>query len=76
MKRTIVALFVVTVLVAGAAFGGARWLRCRSCGPASVNLHDVAALQRTLALTDAQAGELTKLEAEFQKRFAAICDAH
>jgi Spy/CpxP family protein refolding chaperone len=70
MKRTILALLVVTLLVAGTAFGVACWLRCRSCAPASGNL------TRELNLTDAQAAEVAKLDADYEKRLGEICATH
>lgn len=70
MKRVILALLVVTVVVAGAAFGLARWLRWRSCAAPSVNL------TRELGLTGVQAAEVAKLEAEFEKKLADCCTAH
>lgn len=76
MKRTIIALFVVTLLVAGAAFGTARWLRCRSCAAPAVKLHDTAWLARELKLTAAQSTQLTQLEADYQKRLADCCATH
>lgn len=71
MKKTILALLVVTALVAAAAFGAARWLRSRP-----LKLHDPAWLRRELKLTDAQAAEVAKLEADFQKKLADCCAAH
>ncbi len=76
MKRTILALLVVTLLVAGAAFGTAHWLRCRSCAAPAVNLHDTTWLARELKLTPAQATQLTQLEADYQKRLADCCATH
>jgi Spy/CpxP family protein refolding chaperone len=78
MKRTILALFVVTLLVAGAAFGIARWLRCRSCTSptVTVNLHDTAWLALELKLTAAQSTQLAQLEADYQKRIGECCADH
>jgi Spy/CpxP family protein refolding chaperone len=70
MKRTLIALFVVTLLVAVTAFGVARWLRCRSCAAPNVSLAD------ELKLTDVQAAEVARIEAEFQKKLADCCAAH
>ncbi len=71
MKRTILALLVVTALVAMLAFGVARWLRARP-----LELHDTVWLQHELNLTDAQGAEVAKLEADFQKKLADCCTAH
>ena len=70
MKRTLLALLVITLIVAGSAFGIARWLRCRSCAPAKPDL------VRELNLTAEQAAAVTKLDAEYEKRLADICAAH
>jgi len=71
MKNTILALLVVTALVAATAFGVARWLRARP-----LELHDTVWLQHELNLTDAQAAEVAKLEVDFQKKLADCCTAH
>ncbi len=71
MKRTFIALFLVTLVVTGAAFGVARWLRCRSCAkPGKIDL------VWELHLTGTQAAEVAKLEADYQKRLNEICAAH
>jgi hypothetical protein len=69
--KNLLALLAVTALVAATAFGVARWLRSRP-----LELHDTAMLRRELKLTDAQAVEVAKLEADFQKRLADCCAAH
>lgn len=70
MKRTILALLIVTAFVAGTAFGVARWLRCRACATPAINW------ARELQLTEAQAAAFAKLQAEYQQRLAEICAAH
>ncbi len=70
MKRTFLTLLVVTLLVAGTAFGVAYWLRCRVCARPKPDLRQV------LQLTDAQAAEVAKLEAAYEKRLAEICADH
>jgi Spy/CpxP family protein refolding chaperone len=70
MKRTILALLVVTALVAGTAFGVARWLRCRACAAPTTDII------RELGLTGSQAAAVAKLDAEFQKELGEICAAH
>lgn len=70
MKRTILPLLVVTVVVAGAAFSLARWLRCQSCVAPKPDL------RRALNLTEVQATQVARLEAEYEKRLAEICTAH
>ena len=70
MKRIFLALFVVTLLVAGTAFAAAYWLRCRSCAPSKVNL------RRVLDLTDSQAVRVAELEAAYEKRLSEICARH
>ncbi len=69
--KTTLALLIVTAAVATTAFGVARWLRSRPLA-----LHDPAMLRRELKLTDAQAAEVTNLEADFQKRLADCCATH
>jgi hypothetical protein len=69
--KNIYVLLVVTALVASAAFGIARWRRSRP-----LELRDVARLRRELKLSDAQAAEVAKLEAVFQKKLADYCTAH
>lgn len=70
MKRTIFALLIVTLIVAGSAFGVARWLRCRSCATPNTDI------TRELGLTGTQAAAVAKLDAEFQKKLSALCAAH
>lgn len=70
MKRTLLALLIVTIVVAGAAFGIAYWFRCRSCATAKPNL------VRELNLSADQAAKLAQLEAAYQKRLDDICAAH
>ena len=69
--KTVLVLLTVTVLVAAAAFGVARWFRSQP-----LELHDTAWLRRELQLTDVQAAAVAKLEADFQKRLGDACTAH
>ncbi len=71
MKRTFIALLLVTFFVTGAAFGVARWLRCRGYA-ASVRPD----LVRELHLSGTQAAEIAKLQTEYRKRLDEICVAH
>lgn len=70
MKRTLIALLVVTLIVAGTAFGAAYWLRCRACAPHKPDL------RQALNLTPSQAAAVAELEAAYEKRLAEICAAH
>ena len=70
MKRTLLALFIVTLVVAGSAFGVAYWLRCRSCAAPKVNW------AKELNLTAEQAVAFAKLEAEFDRQLADSCANH
>jgi Spy/CpxP family protein refolding chaperone len=70
MKRTLLALLIVTLIVAGSAFGVAYWLRCRSCATTKVDW------VKELHLTGDQAAAFAKLETEFEKKLAACCADH
>jgi hypothetical protein len=71
MKRTLLALFIVTLVVAGSAFGVAYWIRCRSCAP-----QPKVDWVKELHLTGEQAAAFAKLEAEFDRQLADSCANH
>lgn len=76
MKKTLTALAVLTLIVTAVSFGVARWsVRCAMAQPA-VNLDDAAWLKHKLNLTDAQARDVEKTEAEFRAQLNSFCVAH
>ena len=76
MRRTLIALAVLTLLVTAISFGVARWsVRCAMSAPA-VNLNDTAWLKQELNLTDAQTAEVGKLGTEFRAQLNSSCAAH
>ena len=76
MKKTLIALAVLTLLVTAVSFGVARWsVHCAMAAP-TVNLNDTAWLKHELNLTDAQTAEVGKLEKAYNTRIGNCCDKH
>jgi Spy/CpxP family protein refolding chaperone len=76
MKKTLVALAVLTLLVTAVSFGVARWsVHCAMTAP-TVNLNDTAWLKHELNLTDAQIAEVGKLDRDFNTKIGNCCDKH
>jgi len=75
MKRTLTALAILTVLVAGLSYGVANWC-VRRVTETVVDLNDTPWLKRELKLTDAQSAEIEKLNKEFSARIQHCCDEH
>ena len=76
MKKTLVALTVLTLLVTTISFGVARWsVHCAMSAP-TVNLNDTAWLKHELNLTDAQTAEIGKLGKDYNTRIGNCCDKH
>ena len=65
MKRTLAALTVLILGVTTLSYGVASWCVHRSMKGVVVDLNDTAWLKRELQLTDAQDGEIEKLNEEF-----------
>ena len=77
MKRTLIALAILTVLVAGLSYGVANWyVRRVTAAETVVDLNDTPWLQRELKLTSAQTAEIEKLNKEFSARIQHCCDEH
>ena len=76
MKKTLTALGILTLFVAAISFGVARWsVHCAMSAPA-MNLNDAAFLKSALNLSDAQARDVEKTEAEFHAQLSSFCAAH
>ena len=75
MKRTLTALAILTVSVAGLSYGVANWCVRRASGTVG-DLNDTVWLKRELKLTDAQGAEIEKLNKEFSARIQHCCDEH
>jgi Heavy-metal resistance len=76
MKKTLIALAVLTLLVTTVSFGVARWsARCAMTAP-TVNLNDAAWLKHELNLSDTQARDVEKAESEFRAQMNSFCAAH
>ena len=77
MKRTLAALAILTILVAGISYGVANLcVRRVAAGGGVVDLSDAAWLKRELKLTNAQGAEIDKLNKEFGARLGRCCDDH
>ena len=77
MKRTLTALAIVTILVAGLSYGMANWCVRRVTATGTVvDLNDTPWLKRELKLTDAQSAEIEKLNKEFSTKIEHCCDEH
>jgi Spy/CpxP family protein refolding chaperone len=76
MKRTLAALTVLILGVTTLSYGVASWCVHRSMKGVVVDLNDTAWLKRELQLTDAQDGEIEKLNEEFYAKLQHCCDAH
>ncbi|HUJ10836.1 MAG TPA: periplasmic heavy metal sensor [Verrucomicrobiae bacterium] len=77
MKRLLLMVAIAALVATAVSFGTARWFAARQPRSATMlTLHDTAWLKQNLHLTPAQAGEIEKFEAEFQKQFAQMCAAH
>jgi hypothetical protein len=76
MKKTLMALVVLTLMVTTISFGVARWsVRCAMTAPA-VNLNDTAWLKRELNLSDTQARDVEKAGTELRTQLNSFCAAH
>ena len=76
MKKTLIALAVLTLVVTAVSFGVARWaVHCAMAAP-TVNMNDTAWLKRELNLSDTQARDVEKAEAEFRTQMDSFCAAH
>ena len=77
MKRTLVALAILTILVAGLSYGVANWCVRRVIATETVvDLNDTPWLKRELKLTDAQSAEIENLHKEFSAKIEHCCDEH
>ena len=76
MKKTLIALAVLSLLVTAVSFGVARWsVHCAMTAP-PVNRNDTAWLKHELNLTDAQTAEVGKLEKDFTAKIDNCCVKH
>ena len=76
MKKTLMAVAVLTLLVTALSFGVARWSVRRATTPAAIDLNDTGWLKRELKLTDAQVAEIGKLDQEFGAKIDGCCEKH
>ena len=76
MKRTVIALAVLTLLVSSLSYGVASWCIHRSVSRGMADLNDAPWLKRELNLTDAQGTAIDKLNQEFRAKVNHCCDTH
>ncbi|MGA2604063.1 MAG: Spy/CpxP family protein refolding chaperone [Verrucomicrobiia bacterium] len=76
MKRTLVALAVLTLFVSSLSYGVASWCIHRSVSRGMADLTDAAWLKRELKLTDAQSAAIDRLNQEFRAQVDHCCDTH
>jgi Spy/CpxP family protein refolding chaperone len=76
MKRTLIALAILTISVTGLSYGVASWCVHRSTSPSVADVNDTAWLKRELQLTDAQGAQVDGLDKEFRAKLNQCCDAH
>jgi Spy/CpxP family protein refolding chaperone len=76
MKKTLIALVVLTLFVSSLAYGVASWCIHRSVSSGMADLNDTPWLKRELNLTDAQGAAIDKLNQEFRAKVDHCCDAH
>ena len=76
MKRTLIALAVLTVFVSSLSYGVASWCVHRSVSRGMADLNDTPWLRHELSLTDAQSAAIDKLNQEFRAKVDHCCDVH
>ena len=76
MKRTLVALAILTIFVSSLAYGVASWCIHRSVSRGMADLNDTPWLKHELDLTDAQSVAIDKLNQEFRAKVNHCCDTH
>jgi Heavy-metal resistance len=76
MKKTLLMIAVVIVATTAFSFAVTRWMALRCQSAASTSTHDLAWLKSELNLSDTQAREVEKTEAEFHTQLNSFCAAH
>jgi Spy/CpxP family protein refolding chaperone len=76
MKKTLIALAILTIGVTGLSYGVASWCVRRSASRSIGDVNDTAWLKRELQLTDAQSAQVDGLDKEFRVKLNQCCDAH
>ena len=76
MKKTLMALAILTLFVTALSYGVANWCVRRSMGEPVIDLNDVAWLKRELKLTDSQNAELEKLDSAYREKVEHCCQTH
>jgi len=76
MKRILGLVAGVVLISTGLSFATSRWLMSRRPPPMVVNMHDTAWLSHELGLSEAQRGDVEKLEKDFQSKLNGSCAAH
>jgi Spy/CpxP family protein refolding chaperone len=76
MKKTLIALAILTIGVTGLSYGVASWCVHRSTSPSVADMNDMAWLKRELRLTDAQSAQIDGLDKVFRAKLNQCCDAH
>jgi len=76
MKKTLLALAVLTLFVTGISYGVANWCVRRPPSELVVDLNDVTWLKHELKLTDAQSAQIEKLGDGFRTEVERCCELH
>ena len=76
MKKTLMALAILTLFVTGLSYGVANWCVRRSASEPVIDLNDVAWLKRELKLTDTQSAEIENLDKAYREKVEHCCETH
>jgi Spy/CpxP family protein refolding chaperone len=76
MKKTLIALAVLTLFVSSLSYGVASWCVHRFVSRGMADLNDTPWLKRELNLTDSQTAAIDKLDQEFRVKVDHCCDVH
>lgn len=76
MKKTLIALVVLTLFVSSLSYGVATWCIHRSVSRGMADLNDTPWLKHELNLTDTQSTAIDKLNEGFRAKVDHCCDVH
>ena len=76
MKKTVLALAILTLFVTGISYGVANWCVRRPANEPVVDLNDVTWLKHELKLTDTQSAAIEKLGNAFRTEVERCCETH
>lgn len=76
MKKTLIALAVLTFFVSSLSYGVASWCIHRSVSRGMADLNDTPWLKRELNLTATQSAAIDQLNQDFRAKVDHYCDTH